>query len=103
MDDLFDRPDQRRIFAALRPPDFFLHHRQRDDMHVVVVNRMAELFGEGGIQFVSAMYIPVVVAMSMNQDVYSALASGLVPLVAGLLAVVIPLALIPVLRKLAKD
>jgi malonate transporter MadL subunit len=58
---------------------------------------------EGGIQFVSAMYIPVVVAMSMNQDVYSALASGLVPLVAGLLAVVIPLALIPVLRKLAKD
>ncbi|MBE6129470.1 MAG: malonate transporter [Erysipelotrichaceae bacterium] len=58
---------------------------------------------EGGIQFVSAMYIPVVVAMSMNQDVYSALASGLVPLVAGLLAVIIPLALIPVLRKLAKD
>ena len=41
--------------------------------------------------------------MSMNQDVYSALASGLVPLVAGLLAVIIPLALIPVLKKLAKD
>lgn len=58
---------------------------------------------EGGIKFISALYIPVVVAMSMNQDVFSALSSGLVPLIAGLLAVVIPLALIPVLSKLAKE
>ncbi len=58
---------------------------------------------EGGIQFISALYIPVVVAMSMNQDVYSALASGLIPLISGLVAVIIPLCLIPVLKKLAKD
>ena len=58
---------------------------------------------EGGIKFISALYIPVVVAMSMNQDVYSALASGLVPLIAGLAATTIPIGLIPVLRKLAKD
>ena len=58
---------------------------------------------EGGIQFISALYIPVEVAMSMNQDVYSALASGLVPLISGLVAVVIPLCLIPLLLKLAKD
>jgi malonate transporter MadL subunit len=57
---------------------------------------------EGGIEFVSALYIPIVVAMTMNQDVYSALASGLVPIIAGLLAVFISLALIPVIGKLAK-
>ena len=58
---------------------------------------------EGGIKFISALYIPVVVAMSMNQDVYSALASGFVPLIAVLVSVVIPIALIPVLSKLAKE
>ena len=52
MDDLFDRPDQRRVLAAFRPLDFLLHHRQRHDVHMVVVNRMTELFREGGVQFI---------------------------------------------------
>ncbi|MBR2551649.1 MAG: malonate transporter subunit MadL [Erysipelotrichaceae bacterium] len=58
---------------------------------------------EGGIEFISALYIPVVVAMSMNQDVYSAVASGLVPIISGILAVIIPLLTIPLISKLAKD
>ena len=56
-----------------------------------------------GIKIVSGMYIPIVVAMSMNQDVFSALASGLIPLIAGLAAVIIPLCLIPLLGKLTKE
>lgn len=55
---------------------------------------------EGGIQFVSAMYIPVVVAMTMNQDVYSAISHGLVPIAAGAVATLASLAIIPVLSKL---
>ena len=55
---------------------------------------------EGGIQFLSGLYIPVTVAMSMNQDVFSALAHGLVPVISGTLAVVLGLLAIPVLHKL---
>ena len=55
---------------------------------------------EGGIQFLSALYIPVVVAMSMNQDVFSALAHGLVPVLSGALAVVISLLAIPLIHRL---
>lgn len=54
---------------------------------------------EGGIEFVSALYIPIVVAMSMNQDVYSALSSGLIPLISGTVAVVLSLLALPVLKK----
>lgn len=55
---------------------------------------------EEGIQFISALYIPVVVAMSMNQDVYSAMTHGLVPIVAGAAATIISVLLIPVIAKL---
>lgn len=58
---------------------------------------------EGGIQFLSALYIPVVVAMSMNQNVYSAVTEGIIPIVAGVVATVGSLLLIPLLSKLAKD
>ena len=58
---------------------------------------------EGGIQFLSALYIPVVVAMSMNLNVYSAVTEGVIPIVAGVVATVGSLVLIPVLSKLAKD
>lgn len=54
---------------------------------------------EGGIQFLSGLYIPVVVAMSMNQDVFSALAHGLVPVLSGALAVVVSLLAIPLIYK----
>ena len=58
---------------------------------------------EAGIQFLSALYIPVVVAMSMNQNVYSAVTEGVIPIVAGVVATVGSLLLIPLLSKLAKD
>lgn len=53
-----------------------------------------------GIKFLSALYIPVVVAMSANQNVYVAVQSGLVPLLAGLLAVLLSLLLVPILTKI---
>lgn len=55
---------------------------------------------EEGIKFMSALYIPVVVAMSMNQNVYSAITQGLVPIVAGAVATIGSLFLIPLLSKL---
>ena len=55
---------------------------------------------EGGIQFLSGLSSPVVVAMSMNQDVFSALAHGLVPVLSGALAVVISLLAIPLIHRL---
>ena len=55
---------------------------------------------EKGIAVVSSLYIPVVVAMSMNQNVYTAITQGLVPIAAGALATVASLLLVPVLSKL---
>lgn len=52
---------------------------------------------EQGIKWWSAMYIPVVVAMSSIQNVASALSGGVVAILGGLLAVVIGFLLIPVL------
>ena len=56
---------------------------------------------ESGIAFWTAMYIPIVVAMAAKQDVYSAINGGMVALVAGLLAVIVSFALIPVLTRMA--
>lgn len=52
---------------------------------------------EQGIKWWSAMYIPVVVAMSSIQNVAAALSGGVVAILGGLLAVVIGFLLIPVL------
>lgn len=53
-----------------------------------------------GIKFLSALYIPVVVAMSANQNVVSAVSGGLVPILSGVLAVACSLLLIPVISKI---
>ena len=58
---------------------------------------------EGGIQFLSALYIPVVVAMSMNQNVYSAVTEGVIPIVAGVGGNAGSVLLDPVVSKMAKD
>ena len=50
-----------------------------------------------GISFWSAMYIPIVVAMAAKQNVIAAMNGGTIALLAGLLAVVASLALVPVL------
>lgn len=52
---------------------------------------------EQGIKWWSAMYIPVVVAMSSIQNVAAALSGGVVAILGGLLAVVIGFLLIPAL------
>jgi malonate transporter MadL subunit len=58
---------------------------------------------ESGIGFWSAMYIPIVVAMAAKQNVISALSSGWLAVVAGVLAVLVSFALIPVLSRIGGD
>ncbi|MFT4671440.1 MAG: malonate transporter MadL subunit [Pseudohongiellaceae bacterium] len=56
-----------------------------------------------GIQFWSAMYIPIVVAMAARQDVAAAADGGLIALVAGVAAVIVSFALVPVLSRIGKN
>lgn len=53
-----------------------------------------------GIQFWSAMYIPIVVAMAAQQDVVGATEGGVLALLAGVAAVVVSFALVPVFSKI---
>jgi malonate transporter MadL subunit len=53
-----------------------------------------------GIKFWSAMYIPIVVAMAARQNVAAAVDGGMLALVAGVAAVVVSFALVPVLSRL---
>ena len=52
-----------------------------------------------GIGFWSAMYIPIVVAMAAKQNVIAALSSGWLAIVAGVAAVAVSFAMIPVLAR----
>lgn len=54
---------------------------------------------EQGIKFWSAMYIPIVVAMSSIQNVAAALSGGVVAVLGGVLAVVIGFLAIPFFAK----
>lgn len=58
---------------------------------------------EQGIKWWSAMYIPVVVAMSSIQNVAAALSGGVVAILSGILAVAICFLLIPVLAGKRKE
>ncbi len=53
-----------------------------------------------GIAFWSAMYIPIVVAMAARQNVAAAADGGLLALTAGVAAVVVSFALVPVLSRI---
>lgn len=55
---------------------------------------------ESGIHFWSAMYIPIVVAMAAKQNVVAALSSGWLAVIAGVAAVLVGFALVPVLTRL---
>ena len=55
-----------------------------------------------GIQFWSAMYIPIVVAMSAKQNVVAAVSGGPAAITAGVIAVVVGFLLVPSISKLAK-
>ena len=56
-----------------------------------------------GIKFWSAMYIPIVVAMAARQDVAGATEGGLLAVVAGVSAVAVSFALVPVLSKIGSS
>lgn len=53
-----------------------------------------------GIEFWSAMYIPIVVAMAARQNVVAAFEGGIIAIVAGVAAVTVSFALVPVLSKI---
>ncbi|PWC33384.1 malonate transporter [Azospirillum sp. TSO35-2] len=55
-----------------------------------------------GIGFWSAMYIPVVVAMAAQQDVVAAVRGGPAAVLAGLLAVIASVALVPVIARIGQ-
>lgn len=57
---------------------------------------------EQGIEFWSAIYIPIVVAMAAQQNVLGALSGGPAAILAGLAAVSISFALVPVLDRLGR-
>jgi len=57
---------------------------------------------ETGIGFWSAMYIPIIVAMAAKQNVVAAVSSGWLAVVAGVLAVSVSFAMIPVLSRFVK-
>jgi malonate transporter MadL subunit len=53
-----------------------------------------------GIKFWSAMYIPIIVAMAAGQNVVAAVDGGMLALLAGVLAVLVSFALVPVLSRM---
>ncbi len=55
---------------------------------------------EKGVNFWSAMYIPIVVAMAAKQNVIAAISSGWMAIVAGVAAVAVSFAMIPLLDKI---
>ena len=58
---------------------------------------------ESGINFWNAMYIPIVVAMAAKQNVVAAVSSGWLEVVAGLAAVFISFAMVPVISKMGSS
>ncbi|MCF5721659.1 malonate transporter subunit MadL [Pseudomonas syringae] len=55
---------------------------------------------EQGVSFWAAIYIPIVVAMAAQQNVYGAISGGPMAILAGTLAVVLGFALVPVLVRI---
>ena len=54
-----------------------------------------------GIEFWSAMYIPIVVAMAARQNVVAAFEGGILAIVAGVAAVIVSFALVPLISKVS--
>ena len=65
-----------------------------------VFKAMTEGAAGDGVKFWSAMYIPIVVAMAARQNVAAAVDGGVLALVAGVAAVVVSFALVPVISRL---
>ena len=58
---------------------------------------------QSGMQFVSNLYIPIIVAMAAIQNVVSAVRGGAIALLAGGIAVVASMALVPLLSRAGKS
>jgi malonate transporter MadL subunit len=58
---------------------------------------------ERGVLFWSAMYIPVIVAMSATQNVAAALSGGFVALIAGIIPTAAMFFLVPLLARVSRD
>jgi malonate transporter MadL subunit len=58
---------------------------------------------ESGINFWNAMYIPIVVAMAAKQNVVAAVSSGWLAVAAGLAAVLLSFAMVPVLSRMGNS
>lgn len=74
---------------------------------IYLSSRRAESFKlmpltESGVNFWSAMYIPIVVAMAAKQNVIAAVSSGWLAIVAGVAAVAVSFAMIPVLARFGR-
>ncbi|WP_338875825.1 malonate transporter subunit MadL [Spirosoma sp. SC4-14] len=67
----------------------------------LVKKKYVNLETETGILFWNKLYIPIVVAMSATQNVKVAVSSGLIAVVAGIVPVLICVASIPLIAKLA--
>lgn len=61
-----------------------------------------QLISQSGVTFWSAMYIPIVVAMAGKQNVVAAVSNGWLAVVAGLAAVTVSFAMIPLLSRMGK-
>ena len=76
---------------------------------LILITNKLESEGKGlsegtgnGVQSLSSLYIPITVAMAASQDVVSAFKGGLIPLLAGTLATLAGLRLVPLISKLAE-
>ena len=56
-----------------------------------------------GILFWSSIYIPIVVAMAASQNVRAAISGGPVAILAGLLAVLVSFAMLPLISRIGDD
>lgn len=76
---------------------------------LIVVSELLKRHGrlnmvsEQGILFWSSIYIPIVVAMAASQDVHSAIKGGPVALLAGGVATLICIAMVPVLDRIKSN
>ena len=67
--------------------------------------KLSEKFPKGtseGLDFWSGMFLPIIIAMSAGQNVYSAISSGAVAIIAGLAATALAFILVPVLGLMTK-
>lgn len=75
---------------------------------IVVANRLQQAGRmpaptRNGVLFWSSIYIPIVVAMAASQNVRGAISGGAVAIVAGVVAVVVCFAMVPLISRLGQS